>query len=89
MLDFTSVLPLPSFSSHMTPFTTLAAADPWQTYEEHGKGKGKGPPVIPEAATTGLIIVGLALLLVLSRWYQTKWRGPKCGCGGGCSHHED
>jgi hypothetical protein len=43
----------------------LGANDPWEPYDSHGKGKGKGPPhpVVPEPNSYGAILVGSSLVL--------------------------
>ena len=49
---------------HANHSTTLAAAvDPWQPYDNPGKGKGK--PVVPEAAAYGFWLIGLTLLILI------------------------
>ena len=56
--------------------TTIAIADPWEPYYEsakQGKGKGKGPPIIPEPAVYGLVFVGLVFVIIA--WRQWKRYG--------------
>lgn len=45
---------------------TIAATDPWQPFDQgFGKGKGKKSPV-PESDSTGFIILGVCLIIVLA-----------------------
>lgn len=71
---------------------TAVAADPFEPYPGMSAGKGTPtthPPIVPtpEPAFTGVVIVGLALILLLIRRYRLSG-APTC-CGGKCgrSHH--
>lgn len=48
--------------------TYLAQQDPFQPYDNPGKGKGN--PHVPESSTYGLLFMGLMIILLI-------WRRPK------------
>lgn len=61
---------------------TLAftAQDPFEPYENPGKGKGGPHSPAPEPASWGLLMVGFALaLFAYIRFVRPRSR---CGCGG-------
>lgn len=58
-------------------------SDPYQSYEsmDYGKGHGKGHPKVPESNSAGMIIIGLAILVILliqmfrpRRNERNRWR---------------
>ncbi len=57
----------------MTAFlliTLLAAGNPWEDWDNPGRGKGGGMVPVPEPATYGLVLAGAAAATV--GW--AKWR---------------
>ena len=48
---------------------TIAQANSWEPYADKEHGHGHGHPKVPEPGVTGLIIVGVALIVI---WMRRK-----------------
>ncbi len=61
-----------ALSVYQVMTTIIAQQDPWNPYENQGKGKGNPHNVVPEPGAYGILFLILALALVMGMRAQRK-----------------